>query len=78
MYHRTSWERLGGAVASLVLIPVGIFVPAVVAILMLIAVVVGQRRRGAPRPPDRARLRPGGAGARLIRAERLPVPPSAC
>jgi hypothetical protein len=56
MYHRTSWERLGGAAASLVLIPVGIFVPAVVAILMVNAVVVvvnvGEARRVRLTGPD--------------------------
>jgi low temperature requirement protein LtrA len=56
MYHRTSWERLGGAATSLVLIPVGIFVPAVLAILMVIAVVVvvnvGEARRVRLTGPD--------------------------
>ena len=49
MYHRTSWERLSGAIASLVLIPVGIFVPAVIAVLLLIAVVVVVNVREARR-----------------------------
>jgi hypothetical protein len=56
MYRRTSWGRLAGAAMSLVLIPVGMFVPAVVAVLMLIVVVaavnVGEARRIRQTGPD--------------------------
>jgi low temperature requirement protein LtrA len=41
MYHRISWGRFAGAAISLALMPLGLLVPAVVAVLMLIAVVVG-------------------------------------
>ena len=56
MYRRTSWGRLAGAAASAVLIPLGMFVPAVVAVLMLIVVVaavnVGEARRIRQTGPD--------------------------
>ena len=56
MYRRTSWGRLAGAAASLVLIPLGMSVPAVVAVLMLIVVVaavnVGEARRVRQTGPD--------------------------
>jgi low temperature requirement protein LtrA len=70
MCRRTSWERLGGVAACLVLVSVGILVPAVVAVLLLIAVVVAvnvseARRvrqtgpdidRSSRRPPERAHV----------------------
>ncbi len=55
-YRRTPWGRLAGAAASLVLIPLGMRVPAVVAALMLIVVVaavnVGEARRVRQTGPD--------------------------
>ena len=56
MYRRTSWGRLAGAAASLVLIPLGMVVPAVVAVLLLTVVVaavnVGEARRIRQTGPD--------------------------